>query len=460
MKKKNRILYLCAALFVMTVIGGLLYAPPALAWDTWPAATNNDINHTWTVVFDQAMNTETMNSENIYVSNDITGSSIVSGVNVRASDSTHTLVAPPAGGWSSDTNYYLIITQKVLTGTGMPLKDEVRMPFRIVIETKATPTIDVTNDGVNITVKVNGNQLSFDQPPYIANGSTMVPFRTIAEALGAEVDWDQASQKITIMGDKTVELTVNSKTARVNGTAVTLDNPAVVTGGRTMVPLRFVGEAMGAKVSYTSTKSPSSDVGNIGSNTTENVINILGGSRIEFRITHNVNEVILENIKNDLTQKAQILGFEKTAIYQKGTNMIILDIVGESINSQQIIEMLNTGVPLELASNDIIPPQIKGINVVNGITLAPGLRTEFELAWLQGDVNNQEILNSTILLLHNRAQSLGYSDVQVYQIGTDRIVIDMGSDEHQDLERDLALLIDSNSLSRPLSVMSKNIIHP
>ncbi|OPY55855.1 MAG: hypothetical protein A4E55_02443 [Pelotomaculum sp. PtaU1.Bin035] len=252
MKGKNGILYLCAALFALTVIGGVLCASPALAWDTWPAATNNDPNHTWTVVFDQAMNTETINSENVYISNDITGSSRVSGVSVYASDNTHALVAPPTGGWNTDTNYYLIITRKVLTSAGMPLKDEVRMPFLIAVKTRETPTIDVIDEGSNITVKVNGNQLSFDQPPYIANGRTMVPFRTIAEAIGAEVDWDQASQKITIMGDRTIELTVNSTIARVNGASVTLDNPAVVAGGRTMVPLRFVGEALGAKVNYTS----------------------------------------------------------------------------------------------------------------------------------------------------------------------------------------------------------------
>lgn len=269
MKGKNRIILLCAALFALTVIGGLLHTSPALAWDTWPTATNNDPNHTWTVVFDQAMNTETINGDNIYVSNDIAGSSRVSGVSVSASDNTHALVAPPTGGWSTDTNYYLIITQKVLTQAGMPLKDEVRMPFRIVVETRETPVIDVINNGTNIIVIVNGKQLSFDQPPYIANGSTMVPFRAIAEALGAEVEWDPAVQKITIMGDKTVELTVNSTIARVNGASVTLDNPAVISGGRTMVPLRFVGEALGAKVNYTSLVKYESDdrygntVGNI-----------------------------------------------------------------------------------------------------------------------------------------------------------------------------------------------------
>lgn len=125
--------------------------------------------------------------------------------------------------------------------------------------TLAASTIDVTNDGSNITVKVNGIQLSFAQPPYIANGSTMVPFRAIAEALGAQVYWDQVSKKIAIVRDQTIELTVDSKIAKVNGTSVTLDNPAVIAGESTMVPLRFVGESMGAKVSYTSSMTSGSN---------------------------------------------------------------------------------------------------------------------------------------------------------------------------------------------------------
>lgn len=120
----------------------------------------------------------------------------------------------------------------------------------------AGQTVNVTSDGTNITVAVNGNQIAFDQQPYIANGRTMVPFRGIAEALGAKVNWDEAANKVTITGDKTVELTIGSTTAAVDGQAVTLDVPAVVAGGRTMVPLRFIGESLGAEVNYSESPAP------------------------------------------------------------------------------------------------------------------------------------------------------------------------------------------------------------
>lgn len=114
----------------------------------------------------------------------------------------------------------------------------------------AAQTVQVINDGSQLTVKVNGIQVNFDQQPCITNGRTMVPFRAIAEALGAEVDWDSASNKVTISGNKKVELIIGSTKALVDGNEFALDTPAAIVGGRTMVPLRFLGEALGAEVSY------------------------------------------------------------------------------------------------------------------------------------------------------------------------------------------------------------------
>ncbi len=123
--------------------------------------------------------------------------------------------------------------------------------FAFAIPCNAAQTLKVINNGSQLSVEVNGSQVSFDQPPIILNGRTMVPFRAIAEVLGATVEWDSASNKVTISGSKKVELIIGSTRAMVDGNEVTLDNPAAVVGGRTMVPLRFIGEALGAEVSYT-----------------------------------------------------------------------------------------------------------------------------------------------------------------------------------------------------------------
>lgn len=134
----------------------------------------------------------------------------------------------------------------------------IMMMFTFTLPCYAAQTVEVVDDGQLLTVNVNGEKISFDQPPYISNRRTMVPFRPIAEALGAKVDWDEIAMKVTIKGTKVVELTIGSTEATVDGMRVTLDAPAAITGGRTMVPLRFIGEALGAGVVYNQTGKPAS----------------------------------------------------------------------------------------------------------------------------------------------------------------------------------------------------------
>lgn len=98
-------------------------------------------------------------------------------------------------------------------------------------------------------VLVDGRALDFDAPPRVIDGRTLVPMRAIFEALGAEVLWDSATRTVTgIRGATTVTLSIGSTQALLSGQPATLDVPAQIFAGRTFVPLRFVGEALGADV--------------------------------------------------------------------------------------------------------------------------------------------------------------------------------------------------------------------
>lgn len=102
-----------------------------------------------------------------------------------------------------------------------------------------------------IPVILNGVELLCDQPPVIVDGRTLVPLRAIFEGLGASVDWDSATRTVTSTLDgTTVVMTVDSAVMFKNGEAVTLDVPAKIVNGRTMVPVRAVGEAFGADVRW------------------------------------------------------------------------------------------------------------------------------------------------------------------------------------------------------------------
>lgn len=102
-----------------------------------------------------------------------------------------------------------------------------------------------------INVIIDGQNISFDVPPQIINERTMVPLRAIFEALGANVNWDQSTQTITSMKNDTwVSLTINEQYMYVNGNIITLDSPACIVDGRTLVPVRAVSEAYGTIVDW------------------------------------------------------------------------------------------------------------------------------------------------------------------------------------------------------------------
>jgi hypothetical protein len=94
------------------------------------------------------------------------------------------------------------------------------------------------------TYTVNGSARTMDTAPEIISGRTMVPLRFIAEALGAEVDWDNATRTATVVLDgRTVRVTIGEL-------APGMDVAAMLVNGRTMVPLRFITESLGCDVDW------------------------------------------------------------------------------------------------------------------------------------------------------------------------------------------------------------------
>lgn len=103
-----------------------------------------------------------------------------------------------------------------------------------------------------IAVTVNGQPISFTgTPPAQVQGSVLVPLRGVFEALRASVNYNPATRVINAQkGTTNVLLALGSTTATVNGQAQTLSQPAQTVGGTTLVPLRFVAQALGASVQW------------------------------------------------------------------------------------------------------------------------------------------------------------------------------------------------------------------
>jgi hypothetical protein len=127
--------------------------------------------------------------------------------------------------------------------------------IKAVFEKEQEQTVMVLQVG-NAAFTVNGVAKTLDSPPVIKNGRTLVPIRTIIEALGGTVGWDATARKATVtLGNSTIELWIGKSAAKVNGVSTLIDpaNAKVVPeiiNGRTMLPVRFVSENLGCLVDW------------------------------------------------------------------------------------------------------------------------------------------------------------------------------------------------------------------
>ena len=116
------------------------------------------------------------------------------------------------------------------------------------VGTQGVGDVVVMSIGSNEIV-INDAKATIDAAPIVENNRTFVPFRALAEAFGATVAYDEATQAVTAeLNGVTVVMTIGSAEYTVNGVAKTADVAPFIAGSRTMVPVRFAAEAFGIKV--------------------------------------------------------------------------------------------------------------------------------------------------------------------------------------------------------------------
>lgn len=128
------------------------------------------------------------------------------------------------------------------------MKNSFSILFIMILLFSLTPPTAAANSP---SVLIDGQSLYCDVPPVIENGRTMVPMRAIFEALNAQVEWNGTTRTVTSRRENiTVQLSIGSTIAYINRQPVILDVPARITDQRTLVPLRFVSESLGAAVDW------------------------------------------------------------------------------------------------------------------------------------------------------------------------------------------------------------------
>lgn len=182
-----------------------------------------------------------------------------------------------------------VIAEKLLTKYESELPEELKAELKEIVETDAalskladyldqkgsvTDAVYVEKEAVKANLKninsykklghlynkigktglklfVNGDEPVFEVAPFIKDGSTLVPFRAISESLRATVTWNGEERSVTVTRDGiSVKLIIGSTTAYINGKEVTLEVPGEIVEGNTVVPVRFISEALKATVKW------------------------------------------------------------------------------------------------------------------------------------------------------------------------------------------------------------------
>ena len=170
-----------------------------------------------------------------------------------------TAFASSFAGTSSDPLVSQSWVEEYLNSHFSALEKEVDAIGVAVQEALGLSQVDIVLTIGSANATVNGAAKTIDADnsrvvPYINSDSrTMVPVRFVAEQLGAQVFWDNSTRTVSIIKTgKTIHMTIDQKTYYVNGQTKTMDTAPVIHQGwnRTMVPVRFVAEALGCNVDW------------------------------------------------------------------------------------------------------------------------------------------------------------------------------------------------------------------
>lgn len=134
------------------------------------------------------------------------------------------------------------------------MKKSLSLVLVLVLTLTLCLPIAYANDN-SIKVLLNGEYVNFDVEPQLVNGRTMVPFRAIFEAMGAQVEWNQDLWQASGEKDgKKVSMIIDSNEVVVNNNGeekiIEIDQAPILIDGRTMVPVRFVAQAFDKIVAW------------------------------------------------------------------------------------------------------------------------------------------------------------------------------------------------------------------
>ena len=144
-----------------------------------------------------------------------------------------------------------------LCGLGAPARAAERQWAEISLFDEAQKCYQAAEARQVIHILLDGEELAGDVPAFLMEERTLFPLRLVAEALGAEVEWQSKTRRAVVQrGETQIIFTIGSPVALVNGVETILPDgvgpclAAALGGERTMVPLRFLAESLDLRVEW------------------------------------------------------------------------------------------------------------------------------------------------------------------------------------------------------------------
>ncbi|MGI6361588.1 MAG: stalk domain-containing protein [Bacillota bacterium] len=225
-----------------------------------------------------------------------------------------------------------------------------------------------------VKVVVNGTTLQPDVAPVLEQGRVLVPVRAVAENLGCCVNYQGSTKKVTLSkGSDIILLYLNKTNTTVNGKSITLDVPAKVIKGRTLVPIRFVGESLKTNVNWNN-KTKTVMITDSGvllslSDTEKEFIKLVNDYRKDKGLksfsNHNTLIMMAQAHSKDMAEKGFFSHNSPTnGTYEQRVAQYGLSNVGENIaygfpSAQSFFDALITGE----GNSNILSPSAKNIGV-------------------------------------------------------------------------------------------------
>ena len=243
--------------------------------------------------------------------------------------------------------------------------------------------------GEGIKILINNKLVQTDVAPFIEEGRTLIPLRSVMEELGLSVTWEEESRAVGVHTDDTsLELAIGSDRAKVTkkidaatvAETFSLDVPARIVEDRTFIPIRFVAQTLGFNVGWIETTQTVTISGTLpGENKGEERADIIG------HITGiNANTILVEGLLANGTQydKAYVSFDEDTPIVSGDT--------GKSFKAADFAKGMRVEVVLAGPVRDSYPVQADAKKITVYEDVGPSLE-EMGLAIPVGKVKEMTL---------------------------------------------------------------------